>query len=129
MRCVSCGSENPPNGKFCGICGQSLAMGTSVGAGGFPPDEMRYPHLRQTEHWQDVATGKTEKLVCRISGGIGWLLVSFGTFLIAFGWLGTIDYSYYDDPMSSMRMIGYGVIVLAVSAILFSVRDFVKPPR
>lgn len=129
MRCVSCGSDNPEDKKFCGMCGQSLIVSAGGGVGGVGPGQMQYRYVQPVAVWPDAASSRNLALLCRLLGGMAWLFVSFGTFLIAFGWLETLDVSYFDDPMSSLRMIGYGVIVLAISAIFFAVRDFIRNPR
>jgi len=76
-----------------------------------------------------VISGRIEGLISKSFGGIGWLLVSFGTFLIAFGWLGVTDNSDYDYPLDSFRLIGYGIATYAIAAIAFSIREFVRPIR
>lgn len=57
------------------------------------------------------------------------MIVSGGTFMIAFGWLGLVDGSYYDDERLLLSMVGYGMVAYAISAILFAVRAFIKTPR
>ena len=129
MRCPFCGTENPEGKRFCGMCGERLEVNPGEGVRRSSPSVMQYANMPPAQSWPYATAGKTETLLCRIFGGVGWLVVSLGTFLIAFGWLGTLDISYYDDPYDSLRMIGYGVIMLAISAILFSVREFAKTPQ
>ena len=128
MICPKCGMEMHANARFCWNCGQTIDMGVASKA-----VELQKPHgpLEQVAHRRTPIDGQTGEFVSRWFGGIGWLLVSFGTFLVALGWLGVFDsYSlYYDDPIDSLRLIGYGIVVLATSAIAFSVREFVRPIR
>lgn len=129
MKCPTCQSENLEGKRFCGTCGERLVANVGEGVVGSPSSRVQYGNVQPVQSWPYATVGKTETLLCRIFGGVGWLVVSLGTFLIAFGWLGTLDVSYYDDPLDSLRMIGYGVIMLAISAILFSVREFAKSPQ
>ena len=92
------------------------------------------PSLRPTgfvEPLPMMADSQPVEFISRLFGGFGWLLVSFGTFFVAFGWLGVFDAysSYYDDPIGSFRLIGYGIVVYAIAAIAFSIREFIKPLR
>ena len=124
MQCVSCGSDNPQNARYCLICGSIMGGIATAVPGGFGPCR-----VQQVEIVSDDATSYAERLTCRILGGVGWLVVSCGTFLIAFGWLSLIGASYYDDELLHLNMIGYGLVAYAVSATLFAVRAFVKTPR
>lgn len=130
MECTSCGSENPPNARFCTICGEIVGLKASATPEDVRFERMPHRHLRQVDYMRDTGISDIEKLARRLLGGIAWLMVAFGTFMIAFGWLGAIgESSYYDDPMSDFRLMGYGMVVYGVAAILFSVRTFVKTPR
>ena len=55
-------------------------------------------------------------------------MVSIGTFLVAFGYLGVIDsvFSYSGSPQDSFDLIGYGLIAYAVAAIFVAVSRLVK---
>ena len=76
----------------------------------------------------DLGGRRTETLLYRLFGGLGWLMVSIGTFMVAFGYLGMIDsmFSYSEDPQDSLNLIGYGIIAYAVAAIFVAVNRFVK---
>ncbi len=46
MKCPTCGSENLPNKKFCGLCGQSLtAQPAAVGFSGAAPAPQQPPYV------------------------------------------------------------------------------------
>jgi hypothetical protein len=65
---------------------------------------------------------ETEQVLSRFSGAISWLLVSLGTFIVAFGFLDLID-TYSQD---SLRMIGYGIVVFAIAAVFVALSRFAK---
>lgn len=129
MKCLSCGAENPGDKRFCSTCGEMLESGTVRAPTRIERDQVQHQHIRYVEPWPDMTTSKGGGLVCRLLGGIAWLMVSLGTFVIAVGWLGTIDTSGYGDPVGSLRLIGYGILMYAVAAIFFSIRAFEGPPR
>jgi len=128
VKCVSCGSENGPGARFCALCGQALSLSTGVGPAGLQPNQIPYPNARQVEFWSDMTRRKTEKFLSSLFGGISWLMVSLGTFMVAFGYLGLIDsaYSYYGDSSDSLHMIGFGIIAYAVAAIFVAMNRFTK---
>ena len=53
MKCPKCGSENLPNKKFCGLCGQSLTVQPAAagfsGAAGSPPPPYADPAQAQPQ--------------------------------------------------------------------------------
>jgi len=53
-------------------------------------------------------------------------MVSLGTFMIAGGYLGVVNYSGYGSPSGSLSWIGYGIIVYAVAAIFVAITRFIK---
>ena len=70
----------------------------------------------------DAVRMETEQVLSRFSGAISWLLVSLGTFIVAFGFLDLID-TYSQD---SLRMIGYGIVVFAIAAVFVALSRFAK---
>jgi len=89
------------------MCGQSLAVTPS------PPDAM---------------VKRTESLLFRVFGGVSWLMIAVGTFIVALGYLGVIDSftSYYADPTEDFRTIGYGIAVYGIAAIFVAMNRFFK---
>ena len=128
MKCVSCGSENYPGARFCQMCGQPLVVVAGEGAVGVRPDQIPYQYAQQVETSSGVVSTKTERFLWRVFGGVSWLMVSIGTFLVAFGYLGIIDSTndYYGTPIDSFKMIGYGIVVYAMAAIFVALNRFVK---
>jgi len=126
LNCVSCGAVNPEGKRYCSMCGEMLGASSEAATPRTPLDDVQSPPVHYVQARQNVAIRSREDLMCGLLGGVAWLLVSLGTFIVAFGWLGVLDASYYNDPQGSLRMIGYGVIVYGVAAILFSVRAFEK---
>jgi hypothetical protein len=129
MRCQKCGVESMPGSTFCARCGERLVIPANSSAFLTPQYDIHQERMQQAAPGGQTSSASTASLVCRIFGGIGWLVVSLGTVMIAMGWLGTIDADYYGDITPSFRLIGYGVITLAASGVFFSVREFVKDPR
>ena len=74
----------------------------------------------------NMASREAKRYLCRLFGGLSWLMVSIGTFLIAFGWLGMVGNGGGDD---FLRFVGYGMIAYAVAALIVSISRFVKSPR
>ena len=125
MKCDSCGSENPQSARFCLVCGQAFAMTLCGAPGGLQPDRALFQHMRHAELWSDMAGREAERYLGRIFGGLSWLMVSVGTFLIAFGWLGLVNNGDGDD---FLRFVGYGTAAYAIAALIVSVSRFVKSP-
>ncbi len=128
MKCVSCGSENYPGARFCQICGQPLIVAAGEGAAEIRPDQIPCHYAQQVETSSGVVSMRTEKFLWRLFGGVSWLMVSIGTFLVASGYLGVIDSTndYYASPINSFKMIGYGIVVYAIAAIFVALNRFVK---
>ncbi len=128
VKCKNCGEVNPEGKRFCSMCGESLALNADDSEMESTMKKMPYQRARHVEAVGDMGTGKIEKLLFRLFGGLGWLMVSIGTFMVAFGYLGMIDsiFSYSDDPQDSLNLIGYGIIAYAVAAIFVAVNRFVK---
>ena len=53
-----------------------------------------------------------------------WLLVSIGTFVVAFGFLNLID--FHRNSEDSMRIIGYGIVIYAIAAAFAALNRFTK---
>lgn len=103
-------------------------MATSEASAGVRPNQSPYQFSQQVELMSTMVSSKTERTLWRAFGGVSWLLVSVGTFLVAFGYLGVIDsaFSYYEDPLDNFRMIGYGIVAYAIAAIFVAMNRFVK---
>jgi len=110
MPCASCGSENSPGAKYCQSCGQPLV----AGQGRLPQHSQPRPDLIRVE---------AEK-AARFSNGMTWLLVSIGTFVVAFGFLNLID--FHRNSEDSMRIIGYGIVIYAIAAAFAALNRFTK---
>ncbi len=128
MKCVSCGSENYPSARFCQMCGQPLPMVSVEGAAGVWRDQAPHQVSTLDESSSGVVSKKTEIFLWRTFGGISWLLVSIGPFLVGFGVLGMFSTSdlYYESPVDDFRMIGYGIVVFAIAAIFVALNRLVK---
>lgn len=126
LKCTSCGSENLAGKKFCSMCGERLALSAEVAAARIPSDMMNTPNVRYVRPGPQMIIRSREDLLCGFLGGLAWLLVALGTFIIAVGWLGALSSSYFDNPQSSLRLIGYGILIYGIAAIFFSVRAFEK---
>jgi len=122
MKCGSCGSENRPGVRFCGTCGQALAMSASEGY--VAPQQSQMPHepARQVAPSAALTRGKWRAFLPKMMGCIGWLLVSIGTFIVAYGyheiWLN-------EDLYSSLK-IEYGIEAYAIAAIFFALSRLTK---
>lgn len=123
MKCLSCGAENPEGKRFCSTCGDMLEPDAIGAPARVQQDLTVHRHERYVEPRQDMTTSMSEELKRRLFGGIAWLIVAFGTFIIAVGYLGVIG-TDHDSTIVSLRLIGYGILTYAVAALLFSVRAF-----
>ena len=59
-----------------------------------------------------------------LSSGMSWLLVSLGTFVVAFGFLDLVEFSH--STWDSLRIIGYGIVVYAIAAAFVAMSRFTK---
>jgi len=133
-KCLFCGLDNNLDAQFCSRCGQSLASGppnvSYAGQGGRPGNVLSQQQIETMAH--DMVSQRWEKLIYRIFGGVGWLMVAFGTLMIAIGYLGLMNesysQSYYSSPLSDFNLIGYGIIAYAIAAICVAVTRFVRNP-
>ncbi len=128
VKCTNCGELNPEGKRFCSMCGEPLALSADDSDMESRPKKIPYQRPQRVEIVSDLGDRRTEMLLYRLFGGLGWLMVSIGTFMVAFGYLGMIDslFSYSDDPQDSLNMIGYGIVAYAVAAIFVAVNRFVK---
>jgi hypothetical protein len=115
MQCAYCGSENGQSARYCQVCGLPLVL---------PAGQGRYP--QQVQLRPDAVRTATEKMLSRFSNGVSWLLVSLGTFVVAFGFLKLIDFSSSSSTESSLRIIGYGIVVYAIAAVFVALSRFTK---
>ncbi len=56
-----------------------------------------------------------------------WLLVSIGTFVVAFGFLDLV--SFNGNSEDSLRIAGYGIVVYAVAAAFAALNRFTNRNR
>lgn len=118
MKCPDCGTVNPEGQKVCSSCGLEFRM-----------NAVPYRHAQQSE-FELFAAKKMERFIYRLFGGLSWIMVSIGTFMIAFGYLGLVNssFSFYDDPQNSLNLVGYGLIVYAIAAVFVGINRFVRNP-
>lgn len=122
-KCLSCGADNPDNMNYCIVCGSPLARGRGT--------EFQGVQSQQVAYNTPLLPPASSNVLSRVFGGVGWLMVSVGMFLVAIGYLGVIDSAFADyssDPLAEFRMIGYGMIVIAIGAIFFAVSRFSRYP-
>lgn len=121
MRCSSCGSDNSPGDRYCSTCGESLVAATAT-------DHAPQRYLPQPPSWAPNRDFGGYGFFSRMFGGISWLLVSLGTLLVAFGYLGVVNsaYSYSGSPQTSFDMAGYGMIIYGIAAIFVALNRFAR---
>ena len=117
MKCSNCGAENLEGQRFCSMCGV-----------GFQMIPLPYQQTRQSEI-DLLAAKKSERFIYRLFGGLSWLMVSLGTFFIAFGYLSLMNASFYDNLQDSYNLIGYGIVVYAIAAVFVAISRFAKNPQ
>jgi hypothetical protein len=113
MPCAYCDSENGPGAKYCQSCGQPLAL---------PAGQAKDP--QQVQLRPDAVRTEIEKMLSRRSSGAAWLLVSLGTFVVAFGFLDLVEFSH--STWDSLRIIGYGFVLYAIAAAFVALSRFTK---
>ena len=113
MPCANCGSENGPGAKYCQSCGQPLVL---------PAGQAKYPQQEQLR--PDAVGTEIEKMLSRRFDGAAWLLVSLGTFIVAYGFLDLVKFSH--STSDSLQIIGYGIVIYAIAAAFVALRRFTK---
>lgn len=125
MKCVHCGLKNPPTARYCLMCGQALAPETRVETAETSTDHEFYEDLRLLNPQSNAAVNRVEKFIFRLFGGLAWLTVAFGTFIIAFAWL---DLMRNGPEEGFLDTTAYAILAYAVAAIFVAINRFVKNP-